>query len=168
MGQAAAFPVLGQAQNWKLRPFPVLDLPKSGNCGRVSSFGPFPLLGRFHFWACTKRKKKNKSNQNRDKLGENSRDNKHLEGPKLVNEFQSSLGILIWNLHGLKKEKIDIFRHKSEPLVQTIFNENEVIYITETWKDKYDTDCLCWDDNFIERSNLANRECKTGRSSGVY
>ena len=38
-GQAAAFPVLGQAQKWKLRPFPVLGLPKSGNCGRVSSFG---------------------------------------------------------------------------------------------------------------------------------
>ena len=45
LGQAAAFPVLGQAQTWKLRPFPVLGLPKSGNCRRVSSFGPFPLLG---------------------------------------------------------------------------------------------------------------------------
>ena len=45
LGQEAAFPVLGQAQKWKLRPFPVLDLPKSGNCGRVSSFGPFPPLG---------------------------------------------------------------------------------------------------------------------------
>ena len=41
----AAFPVLGQAQKWKLRSFPVLGLPKSGNCGRVFSFGLFPLLG---------------------------------------------------------------------------------------------------------------------------
>ena len=38
LGQAAAFPV-------KLRPFPALGLLKSGNCGRVSSFRPFPLLG---------------------------------------------------------------------------------------------------------------------------
>ena len=40
-----------------------------------------------------------------------------------------------------------------------------MIYVTETWKDKYDTDCLCWDDNFMEHSTLANREFKTGRSS---
>ena len=44
-GQAAAFPVFGHTQKWKLRPFPVLGLPKNGNCGRVSSFGPLPLLG---------------------------------------------------------------------------------------------------------------------------
>ena len=41
MDQAAAFPVLGQARRWKLRLFLVLGLPKSGNCGLVSSFGPF-------------------------------------------------------------------------------------------------------------------------------
>ena len=47
MGQATAFPVLGQAQKWKLRPFPVLGLPKSGNSGRVSTFGPaqIPING---------------------------------------------------------------------------------------------------------------------------
>ena len=65
--------------------------------------------------------RKGKVRKRADKLGENSRDNKNLEGPKLVNGFQSLLGILICNLHRLKKEKIDIFRHKSEPLVQKKF-----------------------------------------------
>ena len=37
LGQAAAFPVLGQAQKWKLRPFPVLGLPKVET---ADAFGP--------------------------------------------------------------------------------------------------------------------------------
>ena len=50
LGQAAGFPVLGQAQKWKLRPFPVLGLPKSVS----KTADAFPVSGRFYFWACTR------------------------------------------------------------------------------------------------------------------
>ena len=46
--QAAAFPVLGQAQKWKLQPFPVLGLPKSGNCRCMSSFWATSTFGPAH------------------------------------------------------------------------------------------------------------------------
>ena len=47
LSQAAAFPVLGEIQKWKLRPFSVLGLPK------VETVDEFPVSGRFNFWACT-------------------------------------------------------------------------------------------------------------------
>ena len=44
-GPGSCVSSFGSSPKWKLRPFPVLGLPKGGNCGRVSSFRPFPPLG---------------------------------------------------------------------------------------------------------------------------
>ena len=63
-------------------------------------------------------------------------------------------------MHGLKKERIEIFRGKSDPIVKKIFDENELICINESWRDKFDSDILNWDD-----SHLANRQSKSGRAS---
>ena len=38
--------IFGQAQKWKLRRFPASGPPKSGNCGRISSFGPAQVVNR--------------------------------------------------------------------------------------------------------------------------
>ena len=81
-------------------------------------------------------KGKNKKVKRRKKPDQNKPD-KH-KNDKAEEKDKSSLGIVIWNIHGLKKEKIEIFKHKSEPIVKKIFDENELICITETWRDKYD------------------------------
>ena len=47
-----------------------------------------------------------------------------------------------------------------------IFEENDIICLTETWRDKFDWDVLSWDDNFSEHPKNANRQSKRGRSSG--
>ena len=73
------------------------------------------------------------------------------------------MGVLIWNIHGLKNEKVDTFRNKSESVVTKIFDENDIICLTETWRDR---NVLSWDDKFSEQPKNANRQSKRGRSSG--
>ena len=81
-----------------------------------------------------------------------------------ANEQQSTIGILMWNVHGFKKERTEIFREKSDPIVKKIFDENELICISDSWRDKFDSDILNWDDNFTEISHLGNRQ--SGRALG--
>ena len=115
-------------------------------------------------------KRRKKPNQNKsDKYNENKNNYSNTNGknPEEAEEKdKSSLGIVVWNIYGLKKEKIEIFKHRSEPTVKKIFDQNELICITETWRDKYDPDILDWDDNFSEYSKIASRQCKSGRASG--
>ena len=115
-------------------------------------------------------KRRKKPNQNKsDKYNENKNNYSNTNGknPEEAEEKdKSSLGIVVWNIYGLKKEKIEIFKHRSEPTVKKIFDQNELICITETWRDKYDPDILDWDDNFSEYSKKASRQCKSGRASG--
>ena len=115
----------------------------------------------------TRRKKPDQNKS--DKLNENKNNYSNTNGKNPLEaeeKDKSSLGIVIWNIHGLKKEKIEIFKHKSEPTIKKIFDENELICITETWRDKYDPDILDWDDDFSEYSKIASRHCKSGRASG--
>ena len=46
---------------------------------------------------------------------------------QVKNENNSSLRVLIWNIHGLKNETVDTFRNKSESVVKKIFDENDII-----------------------------------------
>ena len=86
-----------------------------------------------------KRRKKpdqNKSDKyNQNKNNYSNTNGKNPEEAEEKDQDKSSLGIVTWNIHGLKKEKIEIFKHKSEPTVKKIFDENELICITETWRD---------------------------------
>ena len=116
------------------------------------------------------RKIKNKnSHRKQNKIDSNTRPtkNKDFANSKLnQDEKQSSIGVVVWNLHVLKGNKIDTFKEKNDTVVKKIFYENDIICVTETWRDKYDLDILVWDDNFTEHSKLANRQSKSGRSSG--
>ena len=91
-------------------------------------------------------KRRKKPDQNKsDKYNKNNNNYSNTNGknPEEAEEKdKSSLGIVIWNIHGLKNEKIEIFKHKSEPTVKKIFDGNKLICITKTWRDKYDPDIL--------------------------
>ena len=75
-------------------------------------------------------------------------------------------GIVVWNLHGLKGNKIQTFKERNEPIVKKLFEKNDIICATESWRDRYDPDILAWDDEFTEHSCLAKRDTKSGRPSG--
>ena len=79
---------------------------------------------------------------------------------------KNSFNVAVWNLHGLKGCKIESFKDRTEPMVKKLFEENDIICGTETWRDRQDPDILSWDDNFYEHSYPAKRHTKTGRSSG--
>ena len=74
-------------------------------------------------------------------------------------------GIVVWNLHGLKGNKIQTFKERNEPIVKKLFEKNDIICATESWRDRYDPDILAWDDEFTEHSFLAKWDTKSGRSS---
>ena len=44
--------------------------------------------------------------------------------------------------------------------------KNDIVCLTETWKDRFDSEILSWDDPISEYSKNANRQYKYGRSSG--
>ena len=60
----------------------------------------------------------------------------------------------MWNIHGLKNEKVDTFRNYSETVVKKIFDENGIICFTETLHDRFDRDVLSQDDNFSEHTKM--------------
>ena len=48
-----------------------------------------------------------------------------------------------------------------------MFHENDIIFLCETWRDRYDQfDVIEWDDEFQEYSKNAYRDFRKGRSSG--
>ena len=75
-------------------------------------------------------------------------------------------GNVVWNLHGLKGNKIQTFKERNEPIVKKLSEKNDIICAAESWRDRYDPDILAWDDEFTEHSCLAKRDTKSGRSSG--
>ena len=82
------------------------------------------------------------------------------------NDEKNSFGAAVWNLHRLKGCKIESFEDRTEPMVKKLFEENDIIYGTETWRDRHHPDVLSWDDKFSEHSYFAKRHTKTCRSSG--
>ena len=55
-------------------------------------------------------------------------------------ETISSIGIMAWNIHGLMYEKLETFKNKNDPTVDNLFDENEIVFLSETWKEKFDPD----------------------------
>ena len=50
---------------------------------------------------------------------------------------------------GLKYEKLKTFKTKNDPIVENLFDENEITFLSETWKEKFDPDVLLWDDGIF-------------------
>ena len=68
-------------------------------------------------------------------------------------------------MHGLKQDKANFIRSRSSTF-RKLFNEIDLIFLSETWRDRFDSDILDWDDVFIEVNKNAYRDFKKGRSSG--
>ena len=83
------------------------------------------------------------------------------------NDEKNSLGVAVWNLHGLKGCNIESFKDRTEPMVKKLFEENDIICGTETLRDRQDPDILSWDDKFSKHSYPAKRHTKTGRSTSL-
>ena len=62
--------------------------------------------------------------------------------------MKNKVSVCIWNINGLKNEKIDRFSSK-DSVTEEIFTNNDIICLTETWRDKTDRDLTELDDNFI-------------------
>ena len=55
---------------------------------------------------------------------------------------------LVWwygTCTGSRLCKIETFKHKTEPMVKKLFEENDIICGTETWHDRRDPDILSWE-----------------------
>ena len=76
-----------------------------------------------------KKQKQNKSNSknSKEKVHKNS-ENFDLN----KNDEKDSFGVVVWNLHGLKGGKTKTFKDKNEPTVKMLFDENDIICVTET------------------------------------
>ena len=62
-------------------------------------------------------------------------------------------------------KKIDTFKNKNDRMVKDLFEKNDTVCLTETLKDKFDSEILSWDYPFPEYSKNANRQYKYVRSS---
>ena len=78
------------------------------------------------------------------------------------------LNITCWNMHGLKGDKAEMIKNR-DPYSDfgKLFLQNSIIFMSETWRDKFDQDILNWDDDFQEFSKIAVKDYQKGRSSGV-
>ena len=61
---------------------------------------------------------------------------------------ENKVSACIWNINGLKNEKIDRISSK-DSVAEEIFAKNDIICLTETWRDKTDRDLTKLDGNFI-------------------
>ena len=95
-----------------------------------------------------------------------SNNNEHRGSIKLK-ETDNFVNIACWNIHGLKGDKADLLKNrKPGSKFYKLFDKNDIIFLSETWRDRVDSDLLEWDDDFQEFPKTAHRDFKKGRSSG--
>ena len=67
--------------------------------------------------------------------GNHSHNNSNKEKPG-----KDTLGTCVWNINGLKHQKLDRIESENSKITQEIFSNNDIIWLTETWRDKNDRD----------------------------
>ena len=77
------------------------------------------------------------------------------------------LNITCWNMHGLKGDKAEMIKNR-DPYSDfgKHFLQNSIIFMSETWRGKFDKYFLNWDDDFQEFPKIAVKDYKKNRSSG--
>ena len=62
-------------------------------------------------------------------------------------------------MHGLKEDKAEMIKNR-DPYSEfgKLFLQNSFIFMSETWREKFDQDILNWGDNFQEFPKIAVKD----------
>ena len=86
------------------------------------------------------------------------------------NKTKNFVNITSWNIHGLKKLKADLIKNRTpESEFGKMFHENDIIFLCETWRDRYDQfHVIEWDDEFQEYSKTHTATLKRVGHQGAH
>ena len=98
-----------------------------------------------------KKSRKSKIRQHKAKITQKPKDK---NSTSISDKTKNFINIASWNIHGLKKSKADLIKNRtSESEFGKLFDENDIIFSCETWRDRFDQyHGIEWDDEFQEYS----------------
>ena len=88
------------------------------------------------------------------------------DNASIKNTKDDLLNITCWNMHRLKGDMAEMIKNR-DPYSDfgKFFLQNSIIFMSETWRDKFDQEILNWDDDFQEFPKIAAKDYRKGRSS---